>query len=114
MIEKTAATPSDLRERFGSRITGLVLAVSDDDQIAGYAKRKAALRRQVAGAGDEALTLFAADKLSKLRQLQRETAVESETSATPGRGRELRAHLTLSEQGHRPAAILPMRSGWLR
>ena len=68
-----------------------MLAVSDDEHIAGYAKRKAALRRQVSGAGDEALTLFAADKLSKVRELRRETADDSNDSATPGRVREFRA-----------------------
>jgi (p)ppGpp synthase/HD superfamily hydrolase len=91
LIEKSDATPADLRERFGPRITGLVLAVSDDDRIAGYAKRKAALRQQVAGAGDEALTLFAADKLSKLRELRRETVVDSTDRAAPSRVRQLRA-----------------------
>lgn len=91
VIEKTDASAADLQERFGPRITGLVLAVSDDDQITGYAKRKAALRKQVAGAGDEALTLFAADKLSKLRELRRETTVESTDGATPDRVRGLRA-----------------------
>ena len=63
---------SDLRERFGHWMSGLVLAVSDDDRITGYANRKAALRQQVSGAGEEALSLFAADKLSKLRELRRE------------------------------------------
>jgi predicted HD phosphohydrolase len=91
LIEKTAVSAADLRERFGARITGLVLAVSDDEQIAGYAKRKAALRRQVSAAGDEALALFAADKLSKVRELRRETTVASKDSATPGRVRALRA-----------------------
>ena len=37
--------------------------------IVGYARRKAALRDQVAGAGDDALTVFAADRLSKVREL---------------------------------------------
>ncbi|MGZ6564551.1 MAG: HD domain-containing protein [Solirubrobacteraceae bacterium] len=91
LIEKTDASAADLQERFGPRITGLVLAVSDDDHITGYAKRKAALRKQVAAAGDEALTLFAADKLSKLRELHRETVADNEDSATPGRVRQLRA-----------------------
>jgi (p)ppGpp synthase/HD superfamily hydrolase len=89
LIEKTDTSPADLRQRFGQRITELVLAVSDDDRIAGYAKRKAALRRQVAGAGEEALTLFAADKLSKLRELRREARVDSAANATPSRVREL-------------------------
>lgn len=87
LLEKTDASASDLRERFGPRITALVIAVSDDERIAGYARRKAALRRQVAGADEEALTLFAADKLSKLRELRRETVVDSDAGATRGRVR---------------------------
>ena len=74
LVEKTAVSAGDLEERFGPRVTELVLAVSDDDRIQSYATRKAALRQQVSGAGDEALTLFAADKLSKLRELRREAA----------------------------------------
>jgi hypothetical protein len=68
-----------------------VLAVSDDDKIRGYAARKAALRQQVADADDEALSLFAADKLSKLRELRRETALDHEISGTARPLRELRA-----------------------
>jgi (p)ppGpp synthase/HD superfamily hydrolase len=91
LIEKTDATEGDLRERFGLRVTGLVAAVSDDDRIAGYAERKAALRRQVAGAGEEALALFAADKLSKLRELRREAAADAAGGRRSGHVRELRA-----------------------
>jgi hypothetical protein len=54
----------------GSRVATLVLAVSEDERIADYAARKAALRSQVAHAGDEALMLFAADKISKTRELR--------------------------------------------
>ena len=46
-IEKTHVVASDLRERFGSRVATLVLAVSEDEHITGYAQRKAALREQV-------------------------------------------------------------------
>jgi (p)ppGpp synthase/HD superfamily hydrolase len=91
VLEKTDASAADLFERFGSRITDLVLAVSDDDRIAGYAKRKAALRQQVAGAGDEALALFAADKLSKLRELRRETRHDTDAQRTQRTVRVLRA-----------------------
>jgi hypothetical protein len=89
LVEKADVKPSDLRKRFGSRITDLVLAVSDDDGISGYARRKAALRRQVAGAGEEALTLFAADKLSKLRELRRETAAHPRSADAPRPVRQL-------------------------
>jgi (p)ppGpp synthase/HD superfamily hydrolase len=69
-IEKTHVVALDLRDRFGSRTTALVLAVSEDESITGYAQRKAALREHVARAGEEALMLFAADKLSKVRELR--------------------------------------------
>ena len=91
LIEKTDATESELRERFTPRVTALVLAVSDDRGISGYAMRKAALRRQVASADDEALTLFAADKVSKLRELRREAAVESDPHTVPIPVRQIRA-----------------------
>jgi (p)ppGpp synthase/HD superfamily hydrolase len=90
VLEKADVRPSELRKRFGGRIARLVVAVSDDDRIEGYGKRKAALRRQVAAAGEEALTLFAADKLSKLRELRREAVVNLDQGA-PARRRELRA-----------------------
>jgi len=107
LIEKTAVSASDLRERFGPRITELVLAVSDDDRITDYAKRKAALRQQVSGAGDEALTLFAADKLSKVRELHREIAVDPDPSAAPGQVRDLRSRRL--EHYHHSLALLEER-----
>ena len=91
LIEKADVTPAELRERFGPQITSLVLAVTDDDRITDYEERKAALRRRVAGAGGDALNLFAADKLSKLRELRRETSADSSPGAAPGRVRKLRA-----------------------
>jgi GTP diphosphokinase / guanosine-3',5'-bis(diphosphate) 3'-diphosphatase len=69
LLEKTEVSADEMERRFGTHITRLVVAVSDDERIAGYAERKAALRRQVAGAGEEALASFAADKLSKVREL---------------------------------------------
>lgn len=91
VLEKADVDAKELRDRFGSRIAELVLAVSDDDPIRSYGERKAALRAQVAGAGDEALTLFAADKLSKLRELRRETAFDQDLRGAPSPLPELRA-----------------------
>lgn len=73
-IEKTDANADDLRERFGWPIAMLVLAVTENDQIANYQQRKAALRAQVAHSGPDALLVFAADKVSKARELQLEIA----------------------------------------
>jgi (p)ppGpp synthase/HD superfamily hydrolase len=71
-IEKTGADVGELRKRFGARTAGLVAAVSEDGRISGYAARKAALRMQVAAAGRDALMVFAADKVSKARELRLE------------------------------------------
>jgi hypothetical protein len=70
VLEKTAVSVAELRTRFGLPIAELVAAVSEDEGIRGYEQRKAALRRQVAVAGPEALTVFAADKVSKVRELR--------------------------------------------
>lgn len=69
-IEKTGAEVGELRRRFGARVTRLVLALSEDPAIPTYARRKAALRAQVDAAGAEALMVFAADKISKVRELR--------------------------------------------
>ena len=69
-IEKTGASGSGLRRRFGSRVAALVVAVTEDPAIAGYGPRKAALRAQAAGAGEEALMLFAADKAARAVELR--------------------------------------------
>jgi (p)ppGpp synthase/HD superfamily hydrolase len=71
VLERTAATAFDLRRRFGTEVAALVLAVTEDKGIKRYSKRKDALRRQAAAAGHEALMLFAADKISKARELRR-------------------------------------------
>ena len=74
VIEKTDVESSELTERFGQSIATLVLAVSEDKRITGYARRKAALCRQAADGGDEAMMIFAADKISKVRELGLEGA----------------------------------------
>jgi (p)ppGpp synthase/HD superfamily hydrolase len=69
-IEKSDTDAADLNARFGGEVTALVLAVSEDETIPGYRDRKTALRRQVAAAGTDAQMIFAADKVSRLRELR--------------------------------------------
>lgn len=76
-IEKTDASAEELETLFGTPTATLVLAVSEDKQIADYTDRKAALCEQVAAAGLDAMDVFAADKISKVRELR---------LATPGTG----------------------------
>jgi len=68
-IAKVGTAASDLETRFGSPVAELVLALTEDQRIIDYVERKAALCEQVALAGCEALTVFAADKISKVREL---------------------------------------------
>jgi (p)ppGpp synthase/HD superfamily hydrolase len=70
VIENTDVDRSELEERFGPRVAELVAAVSDDPAIEDRAARKAALRDQVAQAGECAAVIFAADKVSKARELR--------------------------------------------
>jgi (p)ppGpp synthase/HD superfamily hydrolase len=83
--EKTDASAYDIYARFGRRVGDIVCAVSDDPGIPGYTHRKAALRDRVAIAGEDALAVFAADKLSKVRELRL-----ADDSGIKVRGRELR------------------------
>ena len=72
-LEKTAATEQALAARFGSEIAAIVRSVSEDQRITAYKERKEALRNQVENAGQDALAVFAADKLSKIRELRHAT-----------------------------------------
>jgi (p)ppGpp synthase/HD superfamily hydrolase len=70
VLEDTDVKREELATRFGERVAALVAAVSDDPSIEDGAERKAALRRQVAASGAEAGVIFAADKVSKTRELR--------------------------------------------
>jgi (p)ppGpp synthase/HD superfamily hydrolase len=70
VLEDTTAERADLEESFGPEVARLVAALTDDPEIADPAERKAALRLQVAQAGENAAVVFAADKVSKARELR--------------------------------------------
>jgi (p)ppGpp synthase/HD superfamily hydrolase len=70
VLEDTDAELPELEERFGPEVAELVAAVSDDPAIEDGAERRAALRRQVAESGELAAAVFAADKVSKARELR--------------------------------------------
>jgi (p)ppGpp synthase/HD superfamily hydrolase len=91
-LEKTGTTAEDLRERFGPAVATVVAAVSEDEHLRGYQRRKAALRHQVTDAGRDALTVFAADKISKVRELQIDPAEHVDAAATRSKRRRRLAH----------------------
>ena len=82
VVEDTAATRDEVRRRFGEEVARLVAAVTDDPRIEGYAERKAALREQVARGGPNAQAIYAADKVTKARELRAELA------RRPGHGQD--------------------------
>jgi (p)ppGpp synthase/HD superfamily hydrolase len=90
VLEKTDADASELRRHFGHSVTTLVLAVSEDSEIRGYARRKAALRDQVSLAGREAMMVFAADKISKVRELALEAPATSAARPRSPKSRQRR------------------------
>jgi (p)ppGpp synthase/HD superfamily hydrolase len=80
VLENTPTDRAELEARFGGEVAELVASLSEDPAIADEVERKAALRRQVADAGPEAAAVFAADKISKVREL-RARAVEGKLEA---------------------------------
>jgi (p)ppGpp synthase/HD superfamily hydrolase len=69
VLEDTDATASELKARFGIEVATLVQVVSEEASAHDYRERKRRLRDQVEGAGGDALLIFAADKISKVREL---------------------------------------------
>jgi (p)ppGpp synthase/HD superfamily hydrolase len=70
VLESTDTPAYELEYRFGPRVAELVRAVSEDDSIEDRKERKAALREQVARGSLEAAAVFAADKVSRTRELR--------------------------------------------
>jgi (p)ppGpp synthase/HD superfamily hydrolase len=74
VVENTAATVEDVASRFGERVAEIVDAVSEDPAISDYAARKAALRERARAGGIAARAVYAADKISKARELRSQAA----------------------------------------
>jgi (p)ppGpp synthase/HD superfamily hydrolase len=70
VLEDTDAERSDLQSRFGADVSELVALVSDDPSIRGEEERKDDVRERVRRAGGYAPVVYAADKISKVRELR--------------------------------------------
>ncbi len=70
-VERGTLREARLHAEVDAEISALVLALTEDAEIDSFADRKQALREQVEAAGSEAITIFAADKLSDIRGLKR-------------------------------------------
>lgn len=70
VLEKTAATPEEVRAHFGKRIASLVVALTENPAIKRFEARKAALRAQITAEGPAAGAISAADHVAKVRELR--------------------------------------------
>jgi (p)ppGpp synthase/HD superfamily hydrolase len=78
VVEKSETESDEVRRCFGDPVADLVEALTEDQEIAEYEERKAEHRQRVAGAGREALAIFAADKLTNVTMLREAYALIEE------------------------------------
>jgi (p)ppGpp synthase/HD superfamily hydrolase len=69
VLENSHTSIAELTACFGADVANLVQAVSEDAAILSYRRRKHLLREQVRNAAGDATLVFAADKISKIREL---------------------------------------------
>jgi (p)ppGpp synthase/HD superfamily hydrolase len=93
VLEDSDTSTEELERCFGRDIARLVEAVSEDPSVDDEVERKARLRRQVAAAGPEAAAIFAADKLSKVRELRIRTAADAASAAEDATRRKVEHYL---------------------
>src|SRR4051812_8930197 len=70
VLENTDEELGDLEARFGPYVAALVAAVSDDPSIADENARKDELRERVRAVAGYAAAVYAADKVSKVREIR--------------------------------------------
>ena len=70
VLEDTDTQRPELAVRFGPAVSDLVAAVSDDPAILREEARKDDVRERVRRAGGDVLAVYAADKVSKVRELR--------------------------------------------
>lgn len=102
VIEDTGVSREELEEHFGSRVATLVSAVTEPSAEGSYRDRKARLRDAVASAEPDALAIYAADKVGKLRELRMTMATTPDHTPDEEQLEHYRNSLELLER-HRPS-----------
>ena len=98
VLEDTDAERSDLRARFGPEVAELVALVSDDPTVDDEEQRKDDVRERVRRAGGDALVVYAADKVSKVRELRILIAAGLDADAASTKMRRYRKSLAMLAQ----------------
>jgi hypothetical protein len=98
VLEDTDAERADLEARFGTEVADLVALVSDDPAIEDEERRKDDVRERVRRAGGFASVVYAADKVSKVRELRGLIHGGIEPSQAEARLNRYRRSLDMLEQ----------------
>ncbi len=99
VLEDTDVEGTELESRFGPRVTELVALVSDDPSIADDELRKDEVRERVRRAGsEEGFVVYAADKVSKVRELRIVIARGMASEATTVKLQRYRKSLQMLER----------------
>lgn len=93
VVEDSEASVEDVAERFGRTVADLVAALTEDESIEPYERRKEEHRHRVEAAWSDARAIYAADKLSNIRVLRRALAQEGESA-----GEEFEVPLEVKER----------------
>jgi (p)ppGpp synthase/HD superfamily hydrolase len=97
VLEDTDVEQSQLEELFGRRVSDLVAAVSDDPTIPDEGERKEELRQRVWRSGGYAAAVYAADKVSKVRELRALVAAGASPEETAVKHQRHRRSLEMLE-----------------
>ena len=98
VLEDTDAERRDIEARFGPEVAELVTTLSDDPSIGDEERRREDLRERVREAGGFASVIFAADKVSKVRELRALLASGPPTAETEAKLRHYQASLEMLEE----------------
>jgi HD domain len=98
VVEDARVSTAELAARFGPAVTALVQAVTDHACLGSYRQRKHVLREQVRSAGADAALLFAANKISKVRELPDQISRDRARFGETSRGGRARDHLERYQQ----------------
>jgi (p)ppGpp synthase/HD superfamily hydrolase len=107
-VEKGDATVEGIRVAFGDRTARIVEALTEDESIEDFLERKHALAVQVAAAGPEARAVYAADKVSKARELRAQAAADPSVLTQPRVRRRLEHYVASLEMLRAADDALPI------
>jgi (p)ppGpp synthase/HD superfamily hydrolase len=108
VLEDTDAERPELQARFGPEVADMVALVSDDLSIEDEEQRKDEVRDRVRRAGGHALVVYAADKVSKVRELRMLIAAGLDPDAAGIKLRRYRRSLAMLERATPATAVVEL------